>query len=167
VTLRRQRPGRGGFTLLEVLLALALAALIAGLWVSGAAGMLRAGQDNDPEDALLALMQRLRREAVTRGVTVELIPLDDDRTFSWGPDPSETLVLPESPEVRVRLVEPDADGLVLLGGLPEALPLGRFRLYPDGTGDRARLEVQRNGRARLVELDPLTCAPLPEATSNR
>jgi prepilin-type N-terminal cleavage/methylation domain-containing protein len=85
VTLRRQRPGRGGFTLLEVLLALALAALIAGLWVSGAAGMLRAGQDNDPEDALLALMQRLRREAVTRGVTVELIPLDDDRTFSWGP----------------------------------------------------------------------------------
>lgn len=162
-----QRTRRAGFTLLEVLLALGLAALIAGLWVAGAAGLLRAGQDRDPEDALLALLQRLRREAVTRGETVELIPIDDDRTFTWGPGPGETLVLPESADTRVRLIEPDAAGLVLLGGAPEALPLARYRLHPDGTGDRARIEVVRNGRSRLIVLDPLTCAPLPAAAERR
>jgi len=163
VTTTGQRARRGGFTLLEVLLALGLAALVAALWVSGAAGLLRSGRDGDPEDALLALLQRLRREAVTRGETVELIPIDDDRTFTWGPGPDESLVLPEAAGTRVRLIEPDATGLALLGGVPEARPLARFRLHPDGTGDRARLEVARDGRVRRLTLDPLTCAPLPEA----
>lgn len=167
MTSRGQRPGRGGFTLLEVLLALGLAALVAGLWVSGAAGLLRAGQDRDPEDALLGLIQRLRREAVTRGSVVELIPIDDDRTFVWGPGPDERATLPEAPDTRVRLIEPDAEGLALLGGVPEARPLARYRLHPDGTGDRARLEILRNGRTRLVALDPLTCAPLPAAAERR
>ena len=164
---RGQRTARAGFTLLEVLLALGLAALIAGLWVAGASGLLRAGQDRDPEDALLSLLQRLRREAVMRGEPIDLIPIDDDRTFTWGPGPEETLVLPEATDTRVRLIEPDATGLVLLGGAPEALPLARFRLHPDGTADRARLEVVRNGRPRLLTLDPLTCAPLPEAPRGR
>jgi type II secretory pathway pseudopilin PulG len=164
VTAQGQRTGRGGFTLLEVLLALGLATLVAGLWVAGAAGVLRSGKASDPEDALLALLQRTRREAVTRGQPVDLIPLDDDRTFTWGPGAGETAVLPEIPEVRVRLVEPDGSGLALLGGVPEARPLARYRIYPDGTGDPARLEIQRNGRVRMLDLDPLTCSPLPGAT---
>ncbi len=164
MTAQGQRTGRGGFTLLEVLLALGLATLVAGLWVAGAAGVLRSGQASDPEDALLALLQRTRREAVTRGRPVDLIPLDDDRTFTWGPGPDETAVLPEIAEVRVRLVEPDGSGLALLGGVPEARPLARYRIHPDGTGDPARLEIQRNGRVRMVDLDPLTCSPLPGAT---
>lgn len=152
---------RRGFTLLEVLLTLGLATLVAGLWMAGATGLLRSGKDRDPEDALLALLQRLRREAVTRGEAIDVVPLDDDRTFTWGPGEGEMAVLPEAPEVRVRLVEPDGSGLALLGGVPEARPLARFRVHPDGTGDAARIEVQRNGRVRLVELDPLTCSPLP------
>lgn len=161
MTSRRERTRRGGFTLLEVLLALGLATLVAGLWVAGAAGMLRTGQAGDPEDALLALLQRARREAVTRGEAIDILPLDDDRTFVWGPGAGETAELPELPEVRVRLVEPDGSGLALLGGVPEARPLARYRIHPDGTGDPARLEIQRNGRVRLVDLDPLTCSPLP------
>lgn len=163
MTSRRERTRRGGFTLLEVLLALGLAVLVAGLWVAGAAGMLRSGAEGDPEDALLALLQRLRREAVLRGETLDLVPLDDDLTLTWGPGEGETAVLPEAPEVRVRLVEPDGSGLALLGGLPEARPLARYRVYADGTGDPARLEIQRNGRVQLVDLDPLTCSPLPGA----
>jgi type II secretory pathway pseudopilin PulG len=163
VTAHGQRPARGGFTLLEVLLVIGLAVMVAGLWVAGAMGVLRAGAAGDPEDALLALLQKARREAVTRGVAVDIIPLDDDRTFTWGPGPDETVVLPEVADIRVRLVEPDGSSLALLGGVPEARPLARYRIHPDGTGEAARIEVQRNGRVRMIELDPLTCSPLPGA----
>ncbi len=165
MTATTQRPVRGGFTLLEVLIALGLCAIVSGLWVAGAAGMMRGAAREEPEDLLLDQVQRLRRMAVERGAPVELRLLDEGDRLAWGDAPDATLVLPNTEERRARLVGPETEGLVLLGGVAQAAPLARLVFHPDGTMDRARLETLRNGRVAFLELDPLTCAPLPAAPS--
>lgn len=66
---RPQRAGRGGFTLLEMLLVIGLLSMLAGVLVAGSASLLKGTARSDPEDALLALMQTWRRQAVERGAT--------------------------------------------------------------------------------------------------
>lgn len=165
MTAPTQPSARGGFTLLEVLIALGLCAIVSGLWVAGAAGLMRGAAREEPEDLLLDQVQRLRRLAVERGAPVELLLLDDGDRLAWGEDPGDTLALPNTEERRARLVGPETEGLVLLGGIAQAAPLSRLVFHPDGTMDRARLETLRNGRVAFLELDPLTCAPLPAAPS--
>jgi len=161
VTAPSQPSARGGFTLLEVLIALGLCALVSGLWVAGAAGMMRGAAREEPEDLLLDRLQALRRLAVERGSAVELRLLDEGDRLAWGEGPADTLALPNTEERRARLVGPETEGLVLLGGIAQAPPLARLRLHPDGTMDRARIETRRNGATTFLDLDPLTCAPLP------
>lgn len=161
MTATAQPSARGGFTLLEVLIALGLCAIVSALWVAGAAGMMRGAAREEPEDMLLDKLQALRRLAVERGTTVELVLLDEGDRLSWGDEAGDSLALPNTEERRARLVGPATEGLVLLGGVAQAAPLSRLLLYPDGTIDRARVETLRNGRTSFLELDPLTCAPLP------
>jgi len=167
---RRRR--RGGFTLLEMLLVIGLLSMLAGVLVAGSAALLRGTARSDPEDALLALMQTWRRQAVERGATLTIEPFhpvdDPDRQgYRWtdpgaGPeaDPREEL-LPALEGVKVQLLGPEVDGAILLGGQAVEQPLVRVRFHPDGTCDRMRLEVLRNEARRLTPIDPLTCAPLP------
>lgn len=161
MTATAQPSARGGFTLLEVLIALGLCAIVSGLWVAGAAGMMRGAAREEPEDVLLDKLQALRRLAVERGTPVELVLLDEGGFLAWGDGAGESLTLPNTEERRARLVGPETEGLILLGGVAQAAPLSRLLLYPDGTVDRARVEILRNGRTTFLELDPLTCAPLP------
>jgi len=160
VSARARAAGRAGFTLVEVLLVLALMALISGVLILGAANLMEGGKD-DPEAALLALLQKVRREAVERDQVIELRIEDDGSTLTWGEKPDQTATLPVSEKVRARLLAPVSLGAVLIGGQAEEHPLASLRIYPDGTCDHARIEVNRNGARRLCEIDPLTCAPLP------
>lgn len=167
---RRRR--RGGFTLLEMLLVIGLLSMLAGVLVAGSAALLRGTARSDPEDALLALMQTWRRQAVERGATLVIEPFhpvdDPDRQgYRWTDpgagaesDPREEL-LPALEGVKVQLLGPEVDGAILLGGQAVEQPLNRTRFYADGTCDRMRLEVVRNDARRLTPIDPLTCAPLP------
>lgn len=157
---RAPAPRRRGFTLAEVLLVLALMALVSGVLVIGASSLL-GGDKDDPEAALLAVLQKARREAVERDETVELSIDAEHDTYAWGDADEQSVTLPASDKVRVRLLAPKSLGAVLIGGEAEERPLGRLRIHPDGTCDQARIEVRRNGARRLYDIDPMTCAPLP------
>lgn len=167
-----RRPRRGGFTLLEMLLVIGLLSMLAGVLVAGSAALLRGTARTDPEDALLALMQTWRRQAVERGAVIEVEPFrsldaDDRQGYRWtDPRASEDdapreELLPLLEGVQVQLLGPEVDGAILLGGQAVEQALTRLRFYPDGTCDRVRLEVRRNEARRLTPIDPLTCAPLP------
>ena len=167
-----RRPRRGGFTLLEMLLVIGLLSMLAGVLVAGSAALLRGTARTDPEDALLALMQTWRRQAVERGATLVIEPfrsLDDaDRQgYRWtdpaagSEEPAREELLPVLEGVKVQLLGPEVDGAILLGGQAVEQPVNRLRFFPDGTCDRLRLEVLRNEARRLTPIDPLTCAPLP------
>lgn len=74
---------RTGFTLVEALLVLALMALLSGVLILGSANLLDSGKD-DPEVALLAALQKVRRTAVERDMMIELRIEDDGTLLVWG-----------------------------------------------------------------------------------
>ena len=168
---RAGRPGRRGFTLLETLLVLGLLSMLAAVLVGGSAQLLKGTERSDPEDALLALLQTLRRQAVEQGKVIELQPVagggPDDPDFRWKPEtadedePGREERLPQVNGVAVKILAPESTGAILLGGVAAETPLARMRFFPDGTCDRVRLDITRGDTRRLTPIDPLTCAPLP------
>ena len=168
---RAGSPARRGFTLLETLLVLGLLSMLAAVMVGGSAQLLRGTARSDPEDALMALLQTIRRQAVEKGKVIELTPTDtadeDEPDFEWGEEnagddrPRTAEKLPKVEGVTVKILAPESSGAILLGGVATEKALARMRFYPDGTCDRVRLDITRNERRSIVPIDPLTCAPLP------
>lgn len=159
ITHRPSRPLRAAFTLMEVLLVLALFALFGALFIGGATNLLGASREQSPEDALLSLFQTVRRQAVIEGRTIEVVAVENGAAFVWGE--AETLILPEREGVSVRLIKPELDQAVLLGGQLEETPLERLRFYADGTCDPVRVQIHRGQTRRVAVIDPWTCAPQP------
>lgn len=166
-------PARRGFTLLETLLVLGLMSMLAAVLVGGSANLLKGTARSDPEDALMALLQTIRRYAVEHATIVELIPsanaTEDEPDFIWSDERATADTkrheerLPRQAEVTVKILGPEVVGAILLGGLASESSVKRIRFYPDGTCDRMRIDISRDGQRRLTPIDPLTCAPLPAA----
>ncbi|MCE2684806.1 MAG: prepilin-type N-terminal cleavage/methylation domain-containing protein [Verrucomicrobiae bacterium] len=161
---RAGRLARSGFTLLETLLVLGLISMLAAVLIGGSASLLKGTARDDPESALMALLQTVRRQAVEQSKVIELRPeieADGEDTvlsYTWH-DQRETL--PIAGDTRVKIIAPEVQEAILLGGQMEERALTRIRFYPDGTCDRMRVEIIRNQARRVVPIDPLTCAPLP------
>ena len=168
---RSGTPARPGFTLLETLLAIGLMSMIAAVLIGGSSTLLKSTVRSDPEDALRALLQTVRRTAVQKAAILELLPADNadgaGPDFLWGEEniaqdhPRTEERLPKIEGVKVQILAPESTGAILLGGVASEQPIVRMRFYPDGTCDRVRLEVTREEGRRVIPIDPLTCAPLP------
>lgn len=164
---------RGGFTLLETLLAIGLMTMIAAVLIGGSSALLKGASDADPETAVLALFQTVRRNAVLKGTILELTPTvtidENGPDFTWGEEiaseenPRHEETLPKMEEKVVKILAPVSDGAILLGGVASEKSLIRMRFFPDGTCDRVRLEITNKGERQIRMIDPLTCAPLPVA----
>jgi general secretion pathway protein H len=164
---RRHKPAKcqAGFTLLEILLVLALLALLGSVMVGGAVSLLKANEAKDPETALLKMMQTIRGEAVSKGTIIELRPLPDDGGFAWGESKIE--VLPENKTVKVTLIAAEMVRASLIGGQLEETPVKRVRFYPDGSCDPVRVQVRRGEARTVYAIDPWTAAPLPEGDERK
>lgn len=154
------RTARRGFTLIETVLALMLIGLIASVLISGANSLFRSAKDEDPESAVLTLLQKARAEAVETGQIIEVVPLPEDAGFLWGADGVETL--PKRPGLSVRLIQPEFTSAFLIGGQLEEKAIERVRFFPDGTCDPLRVQVRRGDTRRVYAIDPWTAAPLPD-----
>ena len=138
--------------------------MLAAVLIGGSASLLKGTSREDPEDALLALLQTVRREAVAQGTTLILKTLADEDNpnviyYTWGENKSEKM--PVLAGVTVKLIGPALNAAILLGGEMEESALSQIKFYPDGTCDRVRLEITRNESRRVLPIDHLTCAPLP------
>lgn len=139
---------------------LMLLGLMGAVLIGGATSLLKSVEEQDPESALLSLLQKARGEAVESGQVVELTPLPEDAGFLWGQDGMETL--PKREGLGVRLLKPEMTAAFLVGGMLEEQPIDRVRFYPDGSCDPMRVQVRRGDVRRVYSIDPWTCAPLPE-----
>ena len=161
---RAGRLARSGFTLLETLLVLGLISMLAAVLIGGSASLLKGTARDDPESALMALLQTVRRQAVEQAKVIELKPdieadgEDAILSYAWH---NQKETLPVSGDTRVKIIAPEVKEAILLGGQMEERALTRIRCYPDGTCDRMRVEIIRNQARRVIPIDPLTCAPLP------
>jgi len=138
--------------------------MLAAVLIGGSASLLKGTSREDPEDALLALLQTVRREAVAQGsiIILKSIPDEDDpdvTNYTWGENKIEKM--PVLAGVKVKVVGPAVNAAILLGGEMEEATLSQIKFYPDGTCDRFRLEITRNESRHVLPIDHLTCAPLP------
>ena len=138
--------------------------MLAAVLIGGSASLLKGTSREDPEDALLALLQTVRREAVAQGATIVLKTIADEEdpdanNYTWSENKIEKM--PILAGVKVKLIGPAVNAAILLGGEMEEATVSQIKFYPDGTCDRVRLEITRNGSRHVLPIDHLTCAPLP------
>jgi general secretion pathway protein H len=154
---------RPGFTLVEVLLVLAILAMFATLFIPGVTSILREMDARGPEQIVSETVLAARGAALESGRTVTLHYDAEARRFLADAPFVPTEALPAG--LKVELLPPETGATVLLGGqLVETGELQRVRFFPDGTCDPFRVRMQEGTTApRLLQADPWTCALSPVA----
>lgn len=158
MTGRRSIRGRhcsAGFSLLEILVVLALFGLISALLIGGSGSLLRLASRDDAENTAITAIANVRNAAVVASGTLELRVDEKARALEWGTGRAAI-----TGEGDVRLLPPATTSSVLIGGRVSEAPLAKVRFYADGTCDPFRLEIIRDKASRILAIDPWTCTVL-------
>ncbi|HWA29302.1 MAG TPA: prepilin-type N-terminal cleavage/methylation domain-containing protein [Lacunisphaera sp.] len=156
---RPSRPLSRAFTLLEVVIAVALVGLMAGLFITAGTEMMRA-RERTATDIFWQAVQGARQQAVQEDATV-LMHFDEktNRVIWNSATSSHDLAWPGK---KLEFLPTERNDSVLLGGQlvgTGAMPVVRF--YADGCSDRFRAQLtDTTGRVTRLDLDPWTCAPV-------
>jgi prepilin-type N-terminal cleavage/methylation domain-containing protein len=156
---------RQAFTLLEILLALALLGLLATLLVGGA-GRLLEGRGRSAEEIFWKAATEARRYALLRGQDVRLVYDGEAKAFVASTrEGTQRFPVPVKGELLIDFLGAGTSGgaTVLIGGsLIETQPLPFVTFYADGTCSafRVQLRQSRAGEPRFLQIDPWTCAPV-------
>ncbi len=162
---------KGGFTLLEVLVTLALIALLTGVLVVGANSML-SDHPKSPEEQFWATVGEVRKDALLGGREVRLSM--DTRTQEFvarsnGAEVRYPFVAKEVAELD--FLAPRSPGnfsaILIAGQLVETQTLPAVTFYGDGTCSPFRVQLKTRAGARVLEIDPWTCAPVLTDETNR
>lgn len=154
------------FTLLEILLALALLGLLSAALVSGAAHLVDS-RPTRPEDVFWAASNAARRAALHSEHEVTLRFDTKEKRFLLGEGAdAPSFPIPNAPrDLTVDLLQGQGEatggGPVLISGqLVETRTIPSVTYYPDGTCTAFRVQFRVNGPARVIAIDPWTCAPV-------
>lgn len=167
---RLASPARKGFTLLEILLALALIALLAGVLISGSADLI-GDKPTTPEEVFWKAVQRARSGALSgeRDVRLSFDAKDKAFVLDDGVKP-QTLPVPPMRDLTVDLLAAQGgNSSILIGGeVVDSKVIPYVTFYADGTCTPFRVQFRAGGPARVIGIDPWTCArvlPRPEGSS--
>jgi len=150
--------GRTAYSLVEVLLALAVLVLLGMVILPGVGSILRQANQRDGLEALTQAVEMARSRAIESGRTVRLSHDAPARSLVVSGNAPSRVPLPAG--LELELLPSTASGFVLLGGmLTEVGGVGHARFFPDGTCDpfRVRLRPERFA-PRLLAVDPWTGA---------
>jgi len=165
----------GGFTLLEMLLTLALIALLAGALIGGSSALL-AEKPPSADDVFWSTVRAARKAALNTERDLNLRYDEKTKAFQLtSPDGNvQSFPIFSSGPAADLIVEflaaQKTGGSILLGGtVVETEPLsGGVAFYADGTCSPFRLQIRVNGGAHIIAIDPWTCSPVlppPKTTS--
>lgn len=162
VDLGSARPTTRGFTLIEILLVLALLALFSALFIPGVNSILRQINERGPEQALAETILAARGAALESAKTVT-ITYDAERRVLRSDNPAVAELVLEA-GTALTLLPPTGGAVILLGGQAvETDELRRIRFFADGTCDPFRVRLQLDKTPpRIWQADPWTCALSPE-----
>jgi len=155
--------------LIEILLALAVVALLAALLMPGLAGILRTMDNDAPDQILWDAVTAAREQALTANRQVRMSFDKEKRVLSWG-DETRTVAKAWPAGSSLEFLQPREGGAtVLIGGrLVETETIPAVRFYPDGTCDRFRAQLRTGAEAaRVIAVDPWTCAPMLVAEGSK
>jgi prepilin-type N-terminal cleavage/methylation domain-containing protein len=157
-----------GFTLIEILLVLALIALFGWIFIGGSSAMMT-DRALAPDDQFWKACASARKEALEEQQSVLLS--FDARAHAFvlndgSQKTTQTLTGPDDLVVDFHPAQSDNASLVLIGGtLVETQPLASVTFYSDGTCTPFRAQFRSNGGAHMLAIDPWTCAPVLTKTN--
>jgi prepilin-type N-terminal cleavage/methylation domain-containing protein len=159
------RPESRGFTLLEILLVLALVGLIGTLL---AASVARVFSDDHaaPEDVFWQACRSAQKMASLSERETSLSFEAKERKLVWsnGVETDEAPFDPASGEVSVQFLQAQQGGSLILiaGQVVETQEVPRVMFYADGTCTAFRVQFRVGTNSWQVAIDPWTCAPILE-----
>jgi general secretion pathway protein H len=160
---RSETGERGGFTLIEVLLALALVGLLSWIFVGGSTAIL-ANKNSSPDDQFWKAVAQARKEALVEQKSVVLTYDEKAKSFVMTDGASQHSVPVTGPDdlvIDFHPVQTDSSSSTLIGGtLVDSEVLGSATFYSDGTCTPFSVQFRVDGAAHLLTLDPWTCAPV-------
>lgn len=151
--------GRRAFSLIELILMIALLGLMAALFVTGGSDLFRSRQ-RTMADVFWEAVQAARLQAIQQDTVVTLRFDEKTRQILWGTTGEPHAVA--WPGRNLEFLPADTRNTILLGGqLVDTGRLARVRFHADGTTDRFRAQLtDTEGRVSQLELDPWTAAPV-------
>jgi prepilin-type N-terminal cleavage/methylation domain-containing protein len=155
------RSARAGFSLVEILVVLAIIALVGTLLVPGVNAVLRSLSDEAPDRLVWGAVTAARARALETSRTVWMRFDAKSRKLSW--DDGVAAGERELPAgTSMQFLQPQPAGMILLGGtLVESQEMPAVRFHPDGTCDHFRVQLRSGTAAPTVfAVDPWTCAPI-------
>lgn len=159
-----RRRERRGFTLVEVLLALAVLGLVAALFIAGTSTFFRAVEPR-PEDVFWQAVHAARQQSVESARTVYL-HFDGKQAALVASAPGLAQQVTPFPGKSLEFLSAIEQRAVLIGGqVTDTATIPGVRFHPEGTCDPFRAQlVDAAGRRVLLHIDPWTCAPVLPAT---
>ena len=157
------RVGRrsSAFTLLEILLAVALIGILSAAMVS-IAPRLTSDKSQTPQEIFWEAARTARRAALKTETEVRLSFDSKEKAFVIeGGEGVQKFAVPETRDLTIDLLQaqPTSGGSVLIGGqLVDTQTLPAVLFYPDGTCTPFRVQFRTTGPARILSIDPWTCA---------
>ena len=164
VSVSRIAGGRAGFTLLEVLVTIALIALLTGVLVVGTSRLL-GDRSKSADDLFWLAAGAARKEALLQNQPIRLSFDKKTREFILGSAAAETR-MPFVPVLTAELdflppKSPSASASILIAGeLVETQTMPYVTFYGDGTCAPFRVQLKGRTQTRVLEIDPWTCAPM-------
>lgn len=162
---RRRRHQTRGFTLLEILMAIALVGLLTGVLVT-ASVQLTDKKPITPEDLFWQAVRESRETALLTGLDVRLRYVAKDKTralVASSIQGEQKYVLEKENEgtvIEFLSSQKSASAILIRSQLVETGTIPFVTFYGDGTCTPFRVQFRSGGQARSITLDPWTCAPI-------
>jgi prepilin-type N-terminal cleavage/methylation domain-containing protein len=176
VTRGSESPARRGFTLLEILIAIALLGLIVGVFAYGSARLIQEGPGSADEEFTKALAAA-RRHAVENYVEVRLsfdreqgaLVLSALPRNGTAEESAQVATFPlVEEEVLVEFVAGQGGPTELIAGvLVNTTTVSSVAFYPNGTCTDFQVQIRIGASVQQIDIDPWTCAPILEPSINQ
>ena len=160
----------GAFTVLEVLMVIALIAMLTGVLVTGSA-RLASGRAVTPEDVFWKAVTETRKAALLSGREVRLSFAGKDKepalvAQAGGEEQRFPFEAPGELKLDFLSTQKGSSSILLGGQLVETQTIPYVTFYGDGTCSPFRLQIRvGTGEARTITIDPWTCSlVLPAGT---
>jgi prepilin-type N-terminal cleavage/methylation domain-containing protein len=147
---------RAGVTLIEMLIVMALIALVAGLSYPSVSAGLDSLRLRSTSDAIIGFLNTALARADTRQQVVEILISQQDGTITAiSGDQGFKKRLDIMSPIRILSVQPE-----LAADAEDQNQTRRFLVYPGGSVPKIAIEIGNSrGRKRLVSIDPVTGVP--------
>jgi general secretion pathway protein H len=163
---------RYGFTLLEVLLVLALIGLLSAVLVTGGMQLLN-NQPTSPDEVFWSAVQEARKMALKTEGDVVMRFVDDRENGKafvvTAGGTSKSFPIPKAGDLEITFLAQQKGGAVIMiaGTVIETQKVDSVTFYADGTCSPFRVQFYRAGAVHLASIDPWTCAPVLTTDENQ